>query len=206
MASYIKLETEVTLKNQVWSVQDGVSLNYQWMVSGSLCTQHWTVPTDCVKIQICTKYMSRKLSSSIFYVCSSVHHNSRLNKSNKMQQYADIYLLLNYCTRFGRPSCPSSGVHKAVVAASGSDRTIWGASFLKRDPIWSVWRSLLPRQYDLYQRLQLQLYVLLMMGVMDAQNVYSNLAVYKYLRTVASCWISSTYLPTFWKITNKLAQ
>jgi len=50
-----------------------------------------------------------------------------------MQQYADIYLLLNYSTSFGRPSRPSSGVHKTVVAASGADHTIWGASFLKRD-------------------------------------------------------------------------
>jgi len=50
-----------------------------------------------------------------------------------MQQYADIYLLLNYCTFFGRPLCPSSGVHKTVVAASGKDHNIWGASFLKRD-------------------------------------------------------------------------
>jgi len=49
-----------------------------------------------------------------------------------MQQYADIYLLLIYCTCFGRPSRPSSGVHKTVFAASGTDRTIWGASFLKR--------------------------------------------------------------------------
>ena len=48
-----------------------------------------------------------------------------------MQQYADIYLLLNYSTRFGRPSCPSSGVHKTVLAASGTDHTVWGASFLK---------------------------------------------------------------------------
>jgi hypothetical protein len=56
-----------------------------------------------------------------------------LNKSNKMQQYADIYLLLNYCTCFGRPSRPSSGVHKIVVAASGTDHTVWGGSFLKRD-------------------------------------------------------------------------
>ena len=52
-----------------------------------------------------------------------------------MQQHADIYLLLNYSTCFGRPSRPSSGVHKAVVAASGTDRTIWGASLLKRDQI-----------------------------------------------------------------------
>jgi len=50
-----------------------------------------------------------------------------------MQLYADIYLLLNYSTCFGRPSHPSSGVHKTVVAASGTDHTIWGANFLKRD-------------------------------------------------------------------------
>ena len=66
---------------------------------------------------------------------------SRLKKSNKMQQYADIYLLLNYSTCFGRPLRPSSGVHKIVVAASGTGHTIWGASFFKCDQI----RSLLPR-------------------------------------------------------------
>jgi len=38
-----------------------------------------------------------------------------------MQQYADIYLLLNYSTCVGRPSRPSSEVHKTVVAASGTD-------------------------------------------------------------------------------------
>jgi len=59
-----------------------------------------------------------------------------LKKFNKMQQYADIYLLLNYCTCFGLPSRPSSGVHKTVVAAPGTDRTIWGASFFKRDQIF----------------------------------------------------------------------
>ena len=50
-----------------------------------------------------------------------------------MQLYADIYLLLNYSTCFGRPSRPSPGVHKTVVEAYGTDHTIWGASFLKRD-------------------------------------------------------------------------
>ena len=35
-----------------------------------------------------------------------------------MEQYADIYLLLNYSTCFERPSRPSSGVHKTVVAVS----------------------------------------------------------------------------------------
>ena len=52
-----------------------------------------------------------------------------------MQQHADIYLLLNYSTCLGRPSRPSSGVHKTVVAASGTDHTIWGASFFKRDRV-----------------------------------------------------------------------
>jgi len=58
-----------------------------------------------------------------------------LKKFNEIQQYADIYLLLNYSTCFGRLSCPSSGVHQTVVAASGTDHTIWGASFLIRDQI-----------------------------------------------------------------------
>ena len=33
-----------------------------------------------------------------------------------------------------------------------------------------------PRQYDLYWRVQLQFYVLLMTGAMIARNMYSNLA------------------------------
>jgi len=39
-----------------------------------------------------------------------------------MQQYTDIYLLLNYSTCFGRPSRPSSGIYKTIVAASGTDQ------------------------------------------------------------------------------------
>jgi len=50
-----------------------------------------------------------------------------------MQQNADIYLLLNYSTCFRRPSRLSSGVHKTVVAASGTDHTVWGASFEEAD-------------------------------------------------------------------------
>ena len=69
----------------------------------------------------------------IFYIRGSVHRNSRLKESNQMQQYAYIYLLLNYSTCFGRPSRPSSGVHKTVVAATGTDHTVWGAGFFRRD-------------------------------------------------------------------------
>jgi len=58
----------------------------------------------------------------------------RLKKSNKTQQYAHIYLLLNYSTYFGRPSRPSSGVHKTVIAASGSDHTIWETNLQELTP------------------------------------------------------------------------
>ena len=47
-----------------------------------------------------------------------------LKKSNKMQQYADNYLLLDYSTSFGRPSRPLSGVLKTEEAASGRDHTV----------------------------------------------------------------------------------
>jgi len=67
-----------------------------------------------------------------FYIRVSVHRNSRLKKSNEMQQYTDICLLLNYSTCFESPPRPLSGIHKTLVAASGTDHTIWGASFLKR--------------------------------------------------------------------------
>ena len=50
-----------------------------------------------------------------------------------MQLYTDIYLLLNYSTCFRHPSCPSSGAHKTVVAASGTDHTIWGVSFFEEE-------------------------------------------------------------------------
>jgi len=40
----------------------------------------------------------------LFYIRGSVHCNSRLKKSNEMQQYADIYLLLYYFTCLGCPS------------------------------------------------------------------------------------------------------
>ena len=66
----------------------------------------------------------------------------RLKESNKMQLYAEFYLLLKYTTN--RPN-----------------QSLFG----------HIWRSLLPRQYDLYHRLLLQFYVLLMTGVTDARNM-----------------------------------
>jgi len=86
--------------------------------------------SECLKIRTHTCTLT-KTQKCLIYIRGPVHRNSSLKKYNEMQQYADIYLLLNYCTCFGRPSHPSSGVHKTVVAASGTDHTVWGASFLK---------------------------------------------------------------------------
>ena len=119
----------------------------------------------------------------MFYICRSVHRNSMLKKSNKMQLHADIYLLLNYSTCFGRQSRPSSGVHKTTVAASGTDHAIWEASFLKRNQIrtgvgdgpksvliWSCLRKLATQIVWSVPEAATTVYVLLMMGAMDARN------------------------------------
>ena len=54
-----------------------------------------------------------------------------LIRSNKMQQYAGIYLLQVYSTCFGRPSHPSSGVQKTVNAASGTGHSNGAMTFLQ---------------------------------------------------------------------------
>jgi len=64
------------------------------------------------------------MSVNKFYIRGSVHRNSSLKKSNEMQLYADIYLLLYYSTYLGHPSRPSSALRKTVVTASGTDHTI----------------------------------------------------------------------------------
>jgi len=58
-------------------------------------------------------------TSEEIYIRGSVHRDSIMIRSNKMQQYAGIYLLQIYPTRFGCPSHPSTGVHQTVTAASG---------------------------------------------------------------------------------------
>jgi len=71
-----------------------------------------------------------------------------LKKSNKIQQCADIYLPLNYTTCFARPSRPSSGFHKTVVAASGTDILSGEQAFsnvTKPVLIWSRLKKLVPQ-------------------------------------------------------------
>jgi len=66
----------------------------------------------------------KKTLFNFFYIHGSIYRNSILIRSNKMQQYAGIYLLQNHSTCFGHPSHPSSGVHKTVTAASGMGHSI----------------------------------------------------------------------------------
>ena len=72
-----------------------------------------------------------------------MHRDSLLTRSNKMQQYADIYLLQVYSTCFGRPSRPSSGVSKTVTAASGTGYSKGAMTFLQRGIIMPRWRNVI---------------------------------------------------------------
>jgi len=70
------------------------------------------------------------------YICSSVHRNSRLKKSNKMQQYADIYLPLNYSTCFGRPVLLMMAANKylhTVVSCWISSTLLWNDTLYVSD-------------------------------------------------------------------------
>ena len=59
-----------------------------------------------------------------FYIHGSVHRNSVLIRSNKMQQYAGICLLQSYSTCFGYPLHQSTGVHQTLTAACGTGHSI----------------------------------------------------------------------------------
>ena len=62
----------------------------------------------------------------------NVHRNSILLRSNKIEQYAGIYLLQNYSTCLECTLHPSSGVHKTVTAASVTGHGIRAPTFLQR--------------------------------------------------------------------------
>ena len=78
------------------------------------------------------------LNIVIVDLCNILH--CILLRSNKMKQYSGIYLLQNHSTCFGRPSHPSSGVHKTVTAASGTGHSNWATNFLQRG-LWPRWRK-----------------------------------------------------------------
>ena len=71
-----------------------------------------------------------------------------------------------------------SGVHRThhqeyikLTAISGTGHSIRATTFLQRGQIGHVGGRLLLGYYDLYQRLQLQFYVLLTIGAMKTRNM-----------------------------------
>ena len=103
-----------------------------------------------------------------------------------------------YSTCFGRISRPSSGVQKNVTAASGIGHSN-GATTMFRAYIAPIIRSTKnvtaasgighSNGATTYTRGYGYIFLLLIMGAIDARNMQSKLAVNKYLHTVASCWI-----------------
>ena len=77
------------------------------------CCQHFKPPKEMVSSKINDR-------GTELYIHGSVHCDFVFIRSNKMQQYAGIYLLQVYSTCFACPSNPSSGVHQTVTAASGT--------------------------------------------------------------------------------------
>ena len=64
-----------------------------------------------------------------------------LIRSNKMQQYAGVYLLQNYSTCFGCLSHPSPGVHQTVTAASGTGHSVRATTFRQRGLVRPRWQK-----------------------------------------------------------------
>ena len=90
-----------------------------------------------------------------------------------MQEYVDVYLRQNYSTCFECPSHPSSGVHQIVTPASGTGHTTCQSNNLP--PAWPklghAGGRLLLWHYDMYQKLELEFDLLLMMGAIDTRNI-----------------------------------
>jgi len=88
-----------------------------------------------------------------------------------MQHYAGAYLLQNYSTCFGCLSHVSSGVYQIVTASSGTGHSVRATIFRQLGLLGHASGRLLLWHYDLYQKLQLQFDVLLMMGSIDTRNM-----------------------------------
>ena len=75
--------------------------------------------------------LSNQLTFLEFSIQGSVHRDSILIRSNKMQQYAGVYLLQNYSACFGCLSHP-----KTVTAASGTGHITYQSNNLP--PAWPI--------------------------------------------------------------------
>jgi len=77
----------------------------------------------------------------LIYIHGSVHRDSILIRSNKVQQYAGIYLVQNYSTCSECPSRPSSGIQKTVTAASRTGHSNDAKTFLQSGLIRPHWKK-----------------------------------------------------------------
>ena len=100
-------------------------------------------------------------------VCSSFMFMVIVVQRSATQSSLCIILQV-HSTRFGCQKHISSGVHKTVTTASGTGHVFCAPTSLQRGQA-----SLATLEYG---RLQLQFCVLLMMGVVDTRNIYSELA------------------------------
>ena len=139
--------SEVKWSEVKWSEDLGwncvLSLIYSYIAVCRFCA------VRCV-IVICWYLLFSNYSTSFFfYIHGSVHRNSILIRSNKMQQYAGVYLLQNYSTCFGCLSHPSSAVHQNVTAPSGTGHITWQRN--KLPPAWSRprWRKFVALTRDM---------------------------------------------------------
>jgi len=78
---------------------------------------------------------------------------------------------------------PSSGVLKTVTATSGTGHNTGTATSFQRGQIWPRWRvvAVLESAVTVFSTPD--------DGCCDTRNMYSDVAVNKYLHTVASGWI-----------------
>ena len=122
-----------------------------------------------------------------------------LIRSNKMQQYAGIYLLQNHSLHvLGVPSHPSPGEHKTVTAVLGTGHSIWATTFLQRGQR-PRWRKVVAQILWPVPRTA----VTVLCSPDDGcdghpKHVEGDFAVNKYLHTVASGWILLIYNYDAW--------
>ena len=79
-----------------------------------------------------------------FYIHGYVHRNFILIRSTRCNSMQVFIYCKNYCTCFGYPSHPSSGVHKTVTAPSGTGHSNnIATTFLQRGQR-PRWRKIVP--------------------------------------------------------------
>ena len=103
-----------------------------WLTKHITCGKQWRwlKNQNVTKNKFRKKFWAMTLRIFFFYIHGSMHRNSTLIRSNSMQVF--IYCKITL-TCFGCPSHPSSGEHKTVTAASGTEGRL-----LHRYVIWPV--------------------------------------------------------------------